>query len=78
MKRDGFFCSHRRPPVQVRPLRQGFHPALLPGVPQEKDPQRHPEVRLQGAPQQALRLRGVRPHGWSSGRAARPPPLASP
>lgn len=72
-----FFFPRRRPSLQVHPLREGLHPALLTGVPYEEDPQHHPDVRLQGAPQQAVRVRGVRPHVGVSGWSARAPALAS-
>lgn len=62
----------------MQPLRQGFHAALLAGVAHEEDPQRHTEVRLQGAPQQAVRVRGVRPHGGDTRRAAAAPPQPPP
>lgn len=72
------FSPRRRPSVQVQPVRQGLHAALLAGVAHEEDPQRGAEVRLQGATQQAVRVRGVRPHGRGAGRAAGPPALAAP
>lgn len=67
----------RGPSLQMYPLWEGLHPALLTWVPYEEDPQHHPDVRLQGAPQQAVRVRGVRPHVSVSGWSARAPALAS-
>lgn len=67
----------RGPSLQMYPLWEGLHPALLTWVPYEEDPQRHPDVCLQGAPQQAVRVRGVWPHVSVSGWSACAPALAS-
>ncbi|XP_053824052.1 putative transcription factor Ovo-like 1 isoform X1 [Vidua chalybeata] len=54
------------------------HTALLAGVPPAQDPRRGAALRLQGAPGQALRVRGVRRHGRQPGRAPGAPAPAPP
>ncbi|XP_018584415.1 uncharacterized protein ovol1b isoform X2 [Scleropages formosus] len=70
--------THRCAALQVQPLREGLHPALLARVPPAQDPRHRAALRLQGAPQQAVRVRGVRPHRPGAGHSAAPPAGRSP
>lgn len=48
--------------VQVFLLQQGVHTALFTGVPQAQGSRGGAALRLQGAPHQAVRVRGLRQH----------------
>jgi len=47
-------------------VQQGFHTALLVGVTLSQGPRSRIPVRTQATPRQSLRVRGVRPHDWTS------------
>lgn len=67
----------RRAALQMQPVRQGLHAALLAGVPPQEDTRRAAEVRVQGAAGQAVRVRGVWLHVREPG-GPRPAPEGAP
>nr|KAF6466858.1 ovo like transcriptional repressor 1 [Rousettus aegyptiacus] len=71
------FDLKRRAALQMQPVRQGLHAALLAGVPPQEDTRRAAEVRVQGAAGQAVRVRGVWLHVREPG-GPRPAPEGAP
>ena len=56
----------------MQPLREVVHPAVFAGEPLPEGARPDASVRLQGAPQQDVRVRGVWPHHRGAGEPLHP------
>jgi len=64
---NSYVCGRRCATVSLRPVRQGFHPALLSGVTYSQSTRYRTAFRLQTATTKDVRVRGMRSHGLTAG-----------